>query len=195
MNIQPQDTPVARDQWHIPWSCNHISLQDALHSLNRVRNDPDEIPLLIQLVENPKYRLPGISWFHGRVDLQQHDCVHILLGRGLLSKDEAFVIGFTMGASGTRSSAEENAFCSIARHLYPDIYQFDDEDISIFKDALRLAQVNRPAELDSFDFRPWMQQSLAKLRHAAGIDNALLTAYYRLEQQRYPNDAASGRLL
>lgn len=105
------------------------------------------------------------------------------------------MIGFTMGSSGTRSSAEESAFCTVARHLYPGVYRFDDEDIAVFKDALRLAQIVRPAVLDSFDFQPWMNRPLKDLRHHVGLDTDLITAYYRCEQKRYPADPASRRLL
>jgi hypothetical protein len=41
---------------------------------------------MIQLVENPRFNLPGIDLFHGAVDLATHDAIHILLGRGLLPK-------------------------------------------------------------------------------------------------------------
>ena len=55
----------------------------------------ENIPLIIKLVENPNYNTSKL--FGGAVDLFTHDCVHVLLGRGLLVKDEAFVIGYTMG--------------------------------------------------------------------------------------------------
>ena len=57
----------------------------------------DSIPLIIKLVENPKYFTSRL--FTGAVNLFTHDCIHIVLDRGLLVKDEAFVIGYTMGSS------------------------------------------------------------------------------------------------
>ena len=56
----------------------------------------EDVPLIIKLVENPKYFTSKL--FTGAVDLFTHDCIHVLLGRGLLPKDEAFVIGYTMGS-------------------------------------------------------------------------------------------------
>lgn len=45
------------------------------------------------LLENPDSPLP----FAGKIDLYRHDCLHLLLERGLSVEDEAFVVGFTMG--------------------------------------------------------------------------------------------------
>ena len=54
----------------------------------------------MRLLENPKYHLPGVTLFHGAVDLDMHDRIDIALGRGLLTAiDEAFTIGFTMGST------------------------------------------------------------------------------------------------
>ena len=58
---------------------------------------PKDVPLIIKLTENPKYSSSRV--FTGAVDLFTHDCIHVLLGRGLLLKDEAFVIGYTMGSA------------------------------------------------------------------------------------------------
>jgi hypothetical protein len=85
--------------WHLPLSNGDITLDAALASLRRVGAPAADIPLMVQLIENPKYRIPCLDLFHGRVALDQHDVIHILLGRGLLNKDEGFTIGFTMGSS------------------------------------------------------------------------------------------------
>jgi hypothetical protein len=58
------------------------------------------IPWYVRLLEHPSSPLA----LGGAVDLRGHDCVHILLGRGLLQQDEAFVLGFTMGRSGLRAA-------------------------------------------------------------------------------------------
>ena len=71
--------------WHIPLSRDQITLREALDEMHRSGDRQKDIPLLVQLVENPKYQLPeGFKIFHGRVDLFTHDCLHILLGRGML---------------------------------------------------------------------------------------------------------------
>ena len=90
--VQP---PSAWEEWHIHFSQDQITLREARASLEALGAKQNEIPLMVQLVENPRYDLPGLDIFHGKVDLKRHDAIHILLGRGLLNKDEAFVIGFT----------------------------------------------------------------------------------------------------
>ena len=71
------------------------------------------------MVENQKFDLPGIDIFHGSTDLRTHDFIHILLGRGVMIKDEAFVIGFTMGNANRVTTTEERLFSLITQYFYP----------------------------------------------------------------------------
>src|ERR1041385_35182 len=105
-------------EWHIPLSRDQTTLRAAAEDLARVGAAPDDIPLMVRLAENPRFNL-----FHGAVDLKTHDYIHIVLGRGLLAKDEAFVNGFTMGSTQRLSATEEKLFTLVAEHLYPGIYQ------------------------------------------------------------------------
>jgi hypothetical protein len=59
------------------------------------KDGADAVPWYVRLLENPRspVALPGA------IDLFGHDCLHIVLGRGLLAQDEAFVIGYTMGSA------------------------------------------------------------------------------------------------
>lgn len=181
--------------WHIPWSRGDITLREGLEWLGLLGAAPGEIPLLIRLLENPRYHIPGITLFHGAVDLRQHDCIHLLLGRGLLPKDEAFVIGFTMGSTGEVSTVEEGLFARIARWLYPRVYRFDDDDVSIFHDAVKLGAISRCEPLDRVDFRPWLDRPLNELRAGIGLERELIEAYFCVEKRRFPDSKASQRLL
>ena len=67
----------------------------------------EDVPLIIKLVENPKY---DIGLFAGNISLHNHDCIHVLLGRGLQLKDEAFVIGYTMGTTQKMSRWRRNLY-------------------------------------------------------------------------------------
>jgi hypothetical protein len=177
-------------EWHIPLSRGALSLREAAADLARVGAAPDEIPLMVRLAENPRF---GI--FHGAVDLKTHDYIHALLGRGLLAKDEAFVIGFTMGSTHRLGAAEERLFALIAERLYPGIYRFSKEDVRIFQDAVRLAWVSQCAALDRVPYAQHLDQTLDELRRALGIDVPLLAAYFALEHRRYPHSPESQRLL
>ena len=84
------------NNWHIPLSTTGLTIEDGLDSMGGFKLEAEDVPFIIKLVENPKY---DIGLFAGNVSLYNHDCIHLLLGRGLRVKDEAFVIGFTMGST------------------------------------------------------------------------------------------------
>lgn len=181
--------------WYIPFLQDNITLRQAHHSMSMVRADAEEIPLMVQLVENPRFQIPGIRLFHGAVDLRQHDFIHIVLGRGLLEKDEAFTIGFTMGTTNKVSTTEEKLYAIIAQYLYPEVYKFDKDDIEVFKNAVRLGYITGCEALDEFDFEPCLDMSLRDLRTKIGIEKELMLAYYKIEMNRYPDAMECGRLL
>ncbi|MFV2061701.1 MAG: hypothetical protein ACC653_13535, partial [Gammaproteobacteria bacterium] len=156
--------------WHIPLSDDNISLRQALDSLDSVKAEQNEIPLMVQLVENPKYRFPGFEIFHGAVDLQQHDCIHILLGRGLASIDEAFTIGFTMGTTNKVSTTEERLYGLISQYFYPAVYQFCEDDMAVFKNAVRLGFISECPALDTVDFVQFMDKTIKQIRHALSLE-------------------------
>lgn len=181
--------------WHIPLSRGDATLRQALDSARHIAATPTDVPLIVRLVENPKFSLPGLTLFNGAVDLHAHDCIHILLGRGLMSKDEAFTIGFTMGSTRRVTTSEIRLYSLTAKYLYPNPYKFDDEDLNIFAAAVHLGHVSDCQPLDQIDFDPYMDYDIARLRAHLGIEPDLLQAYYRIEQRRYPRDPASRRLL
>ena len=123
-------------RWHCPLSSGGRNFGDAYHELRDIGLGQDDIPFLVQLVENPKYDLPGFDLFPGGTDLAAHDHLHVLLGRGLLPKDEAFVLGFTMGSTNRVSSSEEWLYTVCARYLFPREHRFGDEEVDVFRDAV-----------------------------------------------------------
>jgi len=181
--------------WYIPFQQDKICLREAHQSMSSVRASQDEIPLMVQMVENPKFQIPGIRLFHGAVDLNQHDYIHIALGRGLLDKDEAFTIGFTMGSTNKVTTAEENLYSLISRYLYPKVYQFDKEAVEVFKNAVRLGYISSCLPLDEFDFTSFLDLPLTEIRARLGLEKSLLLAYYEIEKTRYPTAKDSQRLL
>src|SRR5262245_29310014 len=189
------DTPDAWKEWHIPFSQDQITLCAAKENLSALGAKQEEIPLMIQLVENPRYHIPGLDLFHGAVDLATHDAIHILLGRGLLPKDEAFVIGFTMGSTDQVTTIEENLYALFAKHLYPKVFQFKDEEIRIFTDATKLGFISMCRPLDKIDYSQYLDYTLRDMRQDIGLESDLILAYYRIEQKRYPNAQATQRLL
>ena len=181
--------------WHIPLSHGDLTLREALDSLSAVGARQQEIPLVVRLLENPKYKLPGVTLFHGAADLKVHDRIHILLGRGLLMEDEAFTIGFTMGSTKRVRRSEEWLFGQLARRIYPHPYRFNDDAVRIYYDAVRLGGISGCRPLNRIDYDRYIDTPLREIRSQAGLETDLLTACYRIEMERYPGSTASQRLL
>ncbi len=182
-------------QWHIPLSAGSLKVADALASLKQLGAPQEDIPLIVKLLENPDYKIPGFTLFHGAVDLHTHDYIHILLGRGLMPKDEAFTIGFTMGSTNEVTALEEELFCAINKYFYPKVYRFGDEEIAIFKDAVRLGKISNCRRLDQVAYAQFDQGSIAEMRQSLGVEEDLLKAYFKIEQARYEHALESQRLL
>lgn len=192
--IKPMLDPRLFD-WFSPLPADQRLLGEVYAELKAIGLQQADIPFLIQLVENPRFDLPGIDIFHGATDLVAHDYIHIVLGRGLLAKDEAFVIGFTMGSSNRVSATEERLYGLFAKYLYPRDYQFSDTDLEVFRDAVRLGYVSDCTPLAEVDFTALDHLSIAEVRRQIGLETDLLTAYYAIEKRRYPEAAESQRLL
>jgi hypothetical protein len=181
--------------WRVPLSERSRSLRELHAELSAFGLQQHDVPFLVQLVENPRYDLPGVDIFHGATDLVRHDRIHILLGRGLLAKDEAFVIGFTMGSTDRVSQSEEQLFGFFSKYLYPKRYRFSESDFRVFRDAVRLGFVSDCEPLDRADFEAVLDLPLAEARQRLGIEADLLRAYFAIEKRRYPDSPESQRLL
>ena len=188
-------TRISYKDWPMPLFRDHFTLGEAFSSMQELRAPQNEIPLMVQLVENPKYSMPGFTLFHGAVDLNQHDYIHIVLGRGMLEKDEAFTIGFTMGTTKKVTTTEEKLYTFISKYFYPKVYQFGAEDVEVFKKAVRLGYSSSCRPLDSFAFQPYTDTPLAELRQILRLEVDLLLSYYKIEKKRYPASVDNARLL
>lgn len=180
--------------WHVPLSSGHLTLDAALAELRAVNHTQHETPLIVRLVENPQFQRPGLELFKGAVDIHDHDCIHILLGRGLLPKDEAFVIGFTMGSSHGMSTLEEKLFAWISQRLYPGPYRLDEDDVVVFRKAAHLGYVSTCETLNRVDYDALRHLRIDTIRRRLGIETPLLRAYYRIEQRLFPDSPESQRL-
>ena len=119
----------------------------------------------VWLIENPNSPIS----LTGAVDLHNHDIIHILLDRDMDVRDEAMVIGFTMGNSETTSSWVRWLFEFCARYLYPEGYCFDEDDLVEFERgyAYGYTRLRRNIHLAKFDC--CMKKTVAKLRKEWGI--------------------------
>jgi len=173
--------------WNPTLDNDHLTLGEVYESLPGF--PPEAIHPLVCLFENPESRLA----FPGVASLRRHDCLHILLGRGLLGQDEAFVIGFTMGTSHI-SSPQVWAFKKIAQHLYPDIYRMSARDLVAYDLGFGYGSRHGRRDIAEFPFGQNFARSLGELRCELGFNKRNLRATYRLEQILLPDSAASRRL-
>lgn len=153
-------------------------------------NKANDIDLMVKLIENPRspYAITGA------ISLPDHDCVHILLGRGLLSQDEAFVIGYTMGTAGPGIAPDDvKLFKLLSSHLYPDIYRFSRSDLIAYDLGFALGQ-KAPRPVYEYDFLRNTQRTMGELRALFGLDVTVLRRIYRRERRRIPGTEASARL-
>ena len=152
-----------------------------------------DVPFIIKLVENPKY---DIGLFAGNVDLKTHDCIHTLLGRGLLPKDEAFVIGYTMGSTKKMPRWRRNLFMFVSKYLYPEGYKFGEEERFVFNMGVALGSVGCDLSVGGRNLSTiWLDLPVTYLRKSFNIDVKLLKSYYKIEKELFPNSVESQRLL
>jgi hypothetical protein len=180
--------------WFIPLSCREKTLGAAARELEAIGVRQEDVPFLVQLVENPRYDLPGFDVFHGATTLQTHDYIHMVLGRGLLPKDESFVIGFTMGTTDRVSTTEETLYAIFAKYLYPKDYRRTDDDLRVFRDAVKLGSSRLPIARHG-RLRPLPRLAARDIRRDLNLEADLLRAYYAIEGRRYPHAFESQRLL
>ena len=123
-----------------------------------------EIHWFVWLLENPKSPIS----LTGAIDLDNHDLIHILLDRGMEIRDEAMVIGFTMGNSTETNTLIKWLFEFCARYIYPEGYKFDDADIVEFNRgyAYGYTRPRRNIHLDRFD----LTQNISDIREKWGIN-------------------------
>ena len=130
---------------------------------NSTYKAPSTLHWFVWLLENPKSPIS----LTGAIDLYNHDIIHILLDRGMLNRDEAMVIGFTMGNSETTSSWVRWLFEFCARYLYPESYRFNEYDLLEFEKgfAYGYTRSRRNIHLAKFD----VKRDVEEIRNEWGI--------------------------
>ena len=179
------------NEWHVPLYKGQMTLADGLESMESFALESKEVPLIIKLVENHKY---DIGLFAGNVSLHNHDCIHLLLGRGLRLKDEAFVIGYTMGSTKKMWRWRRNLYMFCAKYLFPQEYRFGEEERFIFNMGVKAGSVCT-TDLSEVDFTKIKNKKLKKIREELDVDKIFLRGIYKVEKKCFPDSEESQRLL
>jgi len=179
-------------EWHIPiFSKKQWTLEKGLKSMDTFKLEEKGIPLIIRFVENPKY---DIGLFAGNVSLFTHDCIHLLLGRGLEVKDEAFVIGFTMGSTKKMRRWRRNLYMFCTKYLFPEGYIFGEEERFVFNLGVKVGSACT-VDLSEVNFNEYRGDILAEIRRKLHIDIPLLRSCYEIEKKIFRSSPESQRLL
>lgn len=148
------------------------------------------IPWIVRVFENPE------SWirFRGAVDLEDHDILHVLLGRGLQDQDEAFVLGFAMGTAKKIRWWEYYFFQFVIARLYPEPYRIPKFLHPAFRLGVQCGRETGKRNLFKSSLKNLRSLTIDTARREAGIDVEVLRKFYRLEQAAIPITIASLRL-
>jgi hypothetical protein len=181
-------TEISYKDWNPGLDNGHLTLAEVRATLPA--NNPEEISKIVRLFENPKSPIS----FKGAVSLDRHDCIHILLGRGLLNQDEAFVVGFTMGTSKNITKIEEFLFKQISMRLYPKTYRFTRKHMVAYQLGLECGKAIKGAKIYDFPFESYQNEKISNLREMLGISVEALKNAFRKERELLPDTKSSKRL-
>ncbi|MEM9342894.1 MAG: hypothetical protein AAGA87_07595 [Pseudomonadota bacterium] len=179
------------DEWNPGLDTDDQTLAEVLATLPAA--NADDVPEVIKKYENPESpdALPGA------ITLARHDCIHVLLGRGLHVQDEAFILGATMGAASDITGEIVEFFIKVSTTEYPKHWRFEEEHIASYRLGVGFAMDNlRNADLHltPLEEEPWQSKTVRQARTDLGIVKEELRAYFRKAELLVPGTRASRRL-
>lgn len=179
------------EEWSPGLDTDEMTIAEVLATMPA--SDESEVPEIIRKYENPNSpdALPGA------ISLARHDCLHVLLGRGLHVQDEAFVIGATMGAASDITGEIVDFYVKVSTTEYPKHWRFENEHIPSFRLGVGFAMDNLKAKdlhLTQFEDEPWQSMQVREARSNLGIVKEELRAYFRKAELLVPGTRATRRL-
>jgi len=179
------------DEWNPGLDTDDMTLAEVLATMPAA--NAEDVPEIIVQYENPKSpdALPGA------ITLARHDCLHVLLGRGLHVQDEAFVIGVTMGSASDITTEIVDFFIDVSTTQYPEHWRFKEEHIASFRLGLGFAidsLNNKDLHLIPLEEEPWQSMTVREARKNLEIEKEELRAYFRQASLLVPGTPATRRL-
>ena len=155
-------------EWNPGLDNGILTLHEVLETLPG--NDTTDISLFVKLIENPRspFSLPGA------ISLEAHDCVHALVGRGLLNQDEAFVIGYTMGNASNLKHWQIGLYKYYAMYIFPKIYRFGERELIAFDLGVTFGRTRRTKDIHKEDLVALKNKKMSALRAQYDINLDLL---------------------
>jgi hypothetical protein len=174
--------------WYPGLDSADVSMQSVLETLPGVQEG--SIPMEVRLFEDPtiEVALPGA------VSLAWHDIIHILLGRGLLDQDEAFVVGFAMGNSSSFRSEDAALLRHAFSHSYPEPFRVHGPKLLAFDLGIEAGREIGLPDLAKQEGSLSTHASLQQWRDQLGISTESLRGFYARERAMIPKTLESARL-
>lgn len=174
--------------WHPGLDNDDATMQELLDTLPGVQDEA--IPKEVRWFEDPTspIALPGA------VSLAWHDAIHILLGRGLLDQDEAFVVGFTMGNATSFRREDATTLRNAFSHSYPEPFRVYGIKLLAFDLGVEAGRMIGVPDLADQQGRLPHAWTLRKWRLEFGICTATLRSFYLREKLMIPGTLESARL-
>ena len=142
-----------------------LSLKSAVAEKFRVHRG-EKIPGIVRLIENPVSPLA----LPGKINLFNHDCLHILLGQDTSLDGEAFLIGFCMGSDKRTRRIHLMVFQLVSRFLYPTMYRFKPQHFVYFDAGFCYGRSLNRRSINLIDFNRVEIGSVDNIREYLGID-------------------------
>jgi hypothetical protein len=136
----------------------HMTLGEAYQAF--AKDGEADIPWQVWLLENPGSPFA----FPGSVSLWGHDCIHLLLNRGISNFDEAFVVGFTMGNCSRVKTEHLPVFKALSKVMYPSPYQFSARHLMVFDLGFQYGRKIEYRNLNELDFRLYYDWEIRDIR-------------------------------
>lgn len=188
---RPRESCKETESW-LAWFPGLLAEDQSVRSVvdSMPRSPAAAIPWIVKVFENPS------SWlrFRGAIDLEDHDVLHVLLGRGLQDQDEAFVIGFAMGTSKRESRIERWLFRFVISRFYPEPYRIPSHLLPAFDIGVQCGLKTGCRQLYKKDLSAVLDLGLEEARQKLEIDRQELLRHFELERQAIPSTVASVRL-
>jgi hypothetical protein len=174
--------------WFPGLSNDNQHMSDAINALPGASDV--EIPEVVRRLENPSspVALPGA------VTLRRHDVIHILLGRGLLDQDEAFVVGFTMGNSSKYRDADGCVMREALEHWYPEPFRIFGSKLDVFDLGVHAGKNMGIPDISLIPIEELGNATLGQTRRDLKLNMDQLRRYYDQEKAQIPTSVESGRL-
>lgn len=160
-----------------------ISVRKILNNLKNVKYMAFEFPLWVRLAENPKYQFykKNLLFIPGAVDERVHDVIHLILGRGFLPEDEAFVVGFTFGSTKEWGSMSRITYRLVSKYLYPSVYKFNDNQLEILELGVKAGEELTNMDISTIRFSDVKSLTIKELRVKFILNWSKLMDFYSKE--------------